>query len=136
MGCKAQVQSTCAGASGGAVVSADGCLVGLVTSNARHTSTGATLPNLNFCLAADALRPLWSALAAPPEGAGDALGATLARLDVSDSALSSMWALASQEGPQGQGCEEEAAGARLHRLLREKGVVGEAEGGPVALSRL
>ena len=32
--------------------------VGLVTSNARHNSSGATLPHLNFCIAAPQLRPL------------------------------------------------------------------------------
>ena len=118
------------------MVASDGCLVGLVTSNARHTSTGATLPNLNFCLAADALRPVWSALIASPPEAGEGLRSVLASLDISTPALSSVWALASQEGPNRQ-WQEEAAGARLQRLLREKGVGGEAEGGPLAyLSRL
>jgi S1-C subfamily serine protease len=47
------------GASGGACVNAQGKLVGLVTSNARH-ARGATLPHCNFCIAAAELRPLWA----------------------------------------------------------------------------
>jgi hypothetical protein len=47
------------GASGGALVNAQGQLVGLVTSNARH-ARGATLPHCNFCIAAAELRPLWN----------------------------------------------------------------------------
>jgi len=57
----ATVQS---GASGGAVLSPSGALVALVTSNARHTRSGAVIPNLNFGIAAPALRPLWDHLAA------------------------------------------------------------------------
>ena len=57
----ATVQS---GASGGAVLSPSGALVALVTSNARHTSSGAIIPNLNFGIAGPALRPLWDHLAA------------------------------------------------------------------------
>ena len=57
----ATVQS---GASGGAVLSPSGALIALVTSNARHTASGAVIPNLNFGIAAPALRPLWDHLAA------------------------------------------------------------------------
>jgi hypothetical protein len=46
------------GASGGAVVDGAGRLCGIVTSNAKH-SAGATLPHLNFCIAAEELRSLW-----------------------------------------------------------------------------
>lgn len=54
------------GASGGAVVSASGCLAALVTSNSRHAATGRPLPALNYSIAAAALRPLWDTLAAVP----------------------------------------------------------------------
>lgn len=47
------------GASGGALVDAQGQLVGLVTSNAKH-ARGATLPHCNFCIAAEELRPVWA----------------------------------------------------------------------------
>ncbi len=97
-----------AGASGGAVVNAAGQLVGLVTSNARHTS-GGTLPRLNFCVHVDELRPLWTwaaAWAPPPAGAparnfASAGGRTrmgasateLAALDRREEAAAALWAL-------------------------------------------
>mmetsp|Transcript_3040 Transcript_3040/g.7981 ORF Transcript_3040/g.7981 Transcript_3040/m.7981 type:complete len:427 (+) Transcript_3040:2-1282(+) len=45
------------GASGGALVSRQGKLLGLVTSNARHVS-GATLSRFNFCIALEELQPI------------------------------------------------------------------------------
>jgi S1-C subfamily serine protease len=93
-----------AGASGGALVSRGGALLGLVTSNARHGS-GATLPHLNFCISASELRPVveW-ALAQQQQqqqqqqergGAHDAQDGwrRLAQLDVRDAAGFRLWAL-------------------------------------------
>ena len=105
------------------MVGADGCLVGLVTSNARHAGTGAILPNLNFCLATEALRPLWALLAAQPgHGArtGSALQDTLRELDVGNEALKSVWALSMVAQPRDG--QPEQAGARLQRLLKQRGV--------------
>jgi hypothetical protein len=105
-----------AGVSGGAVVSADGVLQALVTSNARHSSSGATLPNLNFCLTAEALQPLWELLSGA-EIPLSTLQQRLRELDVSSPALSSMWAL-SRQSPYA----EEDAQSRMHRLLQDRGV--------------
>jgi hypothetical protein len=46
------------GGSGGAVVDADGRLIGLVTSAARH-SGGSMLPHLNFSIPVEALKPVF-----------------------------------------------------------------------------
>ncbi|NXJ05618.1 TYSD1 protease, partial [Odontophorus gujanensis] len=48
------LQSTCAvhaGSSGGPLLSTrDGCLLGIIASNARDNTTGTTYPHLNFCV--------------------------------------------------------------------------------------
>jgi peroxisomal leader peptide-processing protease len=91
-----------AGASGGALLDAAGRLLGLVTSNARH-ARGGTLPNLNFSIAADELRP-WMAWAAAWDRAASVCGpdgdaarhaalAALAALDIHDSGAAALWAL-------------------------------------------
>ncbi|NXI43223.1 TYSD1 protease, partial [Galbula dea] len=53
-GCPVMLQTTCAvhgGSSGGPLVSSrSGCLLGIVASNTRDTSAGATYPHLNFCI--------------------------------------------------------------------------------------
>lgn len=109
-----------AGASGGAVVTAGGCIAGLVTSNARFSSS-AILPNLNFAVAAAALRPLW-ALAQTPQGLTcDALQS----LDVKDDALGSLWKLTAP--PEKQGLSEVgrlkgSATERLAGLLSKSGL--------------
>ncbi|KAK6932596.1 hypothetical protein RJ641_002220, partial [Dillenia turbinata] len=46
------------GASGGAIVNSDGCMIGLVTSNARH-GAGAVIPHLNFSIPCAALEPIF-----------------------------------------------------------------------------
>lgn len=79
------------GASGGAVLDAQGHLVGLVTSNARHAS-GTTLPNLNFCIALDELRPVIDVIGRVREQHGD-LRSALSKLDVADVVLQRVWAL-------------------------------------------
>lgn len=54
------LQSTCAvhaGSSGGPLLSArDGCLLGIVASNARDNAAGTTYPHLNFCIPISLLR--------------------------------------------------------------------------------
>ena len=110
-----------AGASGGAVVDQSGRLVGLVTSNARHSSSGVVLPNLNFCLAAEALRPLWGLLTAAAEQdmSHSTLRQRLGELDVSSEALRGIWALSGRAGRPPQ----ENAQSRMERLLRQRGVM-------------
>ena len=110
-----------AGASGGAVVTAGGCIAGLVTSNARFSSSGAILPNLNFAVAAEALRPLW-ALAQTPQGL---TWHALQSLDVKDDALASLWKLTAP--PEKQGLSEvgrlkKSATERLAGLLSKRGL--------------
>ncbi len=104
------------GASGGAVIGLDGCMVGLVTSNARHSKTDRLLPKLNFSLPAEALQPLWRLLLSPaPVSTAD-----LVKLDVHTDVLASMWALSSppagdQKLPSGV--------SRLQDLLQQRGIV-------------
>ncbi len=104
-----------AGASGGAVIDRSGQLVGLVTSNARHSRTGSSLPNLNFSLTAHALRPLWQLLQGarvrPQQG-------TFEQLDITSSLLQSVWALTPHSDHAGQG-KGGAALQRLQHLLQQ-----------------
>jgi S1-C subfamily serine protease len=82
-----------AGASGGAVLAADGgYLLGLACSNARHASSGATLPHLAFAIAAPELRPLWT-WAEAGEAAGALDVAVLEALDADCPARRRLWAL-------------------------------------------
>ncbi|KAL0305718.1 UNVERIFIED_CONTAM: Glyoxysomal processing protease, glyoxysomal [Sesamum radiatum] len=46
------------GSSGGAVVNSDGCMIGLVTSNAKHGG-GTVIPHLNFSIPCAALEPIF-----------------------------------------------------------------------------
>ncbi|CAI5534396.1 unnamed protein product [Closterium sp. Naga37s-1] len=48
-----------AGASGGAVVNAQGEMIALVTSNAKHNRHGTILPHLNFSIPLSLLRPIF-----------------------------------------------------------------------------
>lgn len=107
-----------AGASGGAVVNADGCIVGITTSNARHSASGSTIPNLNFAVAVDALRSLWQ-LAAKPQG----LTCTaLQHLDIKDDALLDIWTIS--KPPERPGAYKENSrlqgSARLAELLSKR----------------
>lgn len=112
-----------AGTSGGAVVADDGSIAGLVTSNARFAASGAIIPNLNFVIAAETLKPIW-ALAQHPDGlTHDALQA----LDVQDAALASLWKLTAppkKEGPGSMGGTRGKAIAsdRLADLLSKAGL--------------
>ncbi len=114
-----------AGASGGAVVTADGCIAGITTSNARHSGSGSTIPNLNFAVAAEALQSLW-ALAAQPDGLRPEL---IRQLDVQDAALATIFTLSQppeQQNPAGQqplqGSRDKQGSARLAELLSKKGL--------------
>ena len=100
------------GASGGAVLEPDGSLIGLVTSNARHSKSGSTIPNLNFVIAAKVLAPIWQlATAGAPLSVAD-----LQMLDVQDPALTQLWAL---DSPEPSMPDPEPAGlARLTQLLQ------------------
>ena len=121
-----------AGASGGAVVNTDGCVVGITTSNARHSASGSTIPNLNFAVAADALQPLWQ-LAAQPCGLTPA---NLQELDIKDAALLDIWTISR---PPEQSLPEQKAdlsgqnrmqgSARLSQLL-SKNHVGDSHPKP------
>lgn len=123
-----------AGASGGAVVNADGCVVGITTSNARHSASGSTIPNLNFAVAVDALRPLWQ-LAAQPQGLNHT---ALRQLDIRDDALLDIWTISKppQQPGAGKGNSRPQGSARLAELLSKRrlgvqrstvdGVVGPA----------
>ncbi|XWS12621.1 hypothetical protein CRYUN_Cryun37aG0105800 [Craigia yunnanensis] len=74
------------GGSGGAVVNSDGCLVGLVTSNARHGG-GTVIPHLNFSIPSAVLMPIF-------EFARDMQDfSPLQNLDQPKEHLSSVWAL-------------------------------------------
>lgn len=114
-----------AGASGGAVMAGDGSVVGITTSNAKHSGSGSTIPNLNFAVAADALRPLW-ALAKEP---GFLTREALQRVDVEDPALAALFRLSTppeQQTPlhkQNSSDRVQKKGSeRLADLLSRKGL--------------
>ena len=107
-----------AGASGGAVVNADGCVVGITTSNARHSASGSTIPNLNFAVSVDALRSLWQ-LAAQPQGLTPTV---LQQLDIKDDALLDIWTISKPPERPGA-CKENSrlqGSARLAELLSKR----------------
>lgn len=110
------------GASGGALIDRTGALAGLVTSNAKHSRTGRTIPNLNFSIPTSV--PLWEVLQQR-----DVTPAQLANLDVADEAVSRIWALASWPPavPVVTGQQ------RLAKLLRGAGIdsslIGQDKGG-------
>jgi len=119
------------GASGGAVIGSDGCMVGLVTSNARHSKANRSLPNLNFSLPVEALQPLWRLLL----GEASLHIGELQKLDVNNEALTSMWALSDQT----PGIQADRGGAaHLQQLLQQKGIMRsiQTERSQPILSRL
>ncbi|XP_075523189.1 glyoxysomal processing protease, glyoxysomal [Primulina tabacum] len=74
------------GSSGGAVVNSDGCMIGLVTSNAKHGG-GTVIPHLNFSIPCAALEPVF-------EFSKDLQDfPILEELDKPNEHLSSVWAL-------------------------------------------
>ncbi|KAL0363398.1 UNVERIFIED_CONTAM: Glyoxysomal processing protease, glyoxysomal [Sesamum calycinum] len=74
------------GSSGGAVVNSDGCMIGLVTSNAKHGG-GTVIPHLNFSIPCAALEPIFKF----SKDMKDLL--LLEELDKPNEHLSSVWAL-------------------------------------------
>ncbi|XP_041990760.1 glyoxysomal processing protease, glyoxysomal-like isoform X1 [Salvia splendens] len=74
------------GSSGGAVVNSNGCMIGLVTSNAKHGG-GTVIPHLNFSIPCAALKPILK-LAEDMQNF-----AVLEELDKPNEHLSSIWAL-------------------------------------------
>lgn len=107
-----------AGASGGAVLDCRGRLVGLVTSNARHSKKGVSLPNLNFCLTAQALRPLCQLLL---DSHAQPRRRDFERVDITSPLLQSVWALRAETGDLG---DRKGGGAqRLQHLLQRGGLL-------------
>lgn len=104
-----------AGASGGAVIDAAGQLLGLVTSNTKHTATGHSLARLNYSLPATALRPLWNLLRSSPTADSEAIR----QLDADSPALRRVWALSSGLSPD---TGSDGGTERLQRLLKEKSI--------------
>ncbi|KAI4296775.1 hypothetical protein L6164_036700 [Bauhinia variegata] len=81
------------GASGGAVINSDGCMIGLVTSNARHGG-GTVIPHLNFSIPSAALAPIF-------KFSQDMQDLSLLQiLDEPNEYLSSIWALTRSESPK------------------------------------
>ncbi|NWV01866.1 TYSD1 protease, partial [Upupa epops] len=91
------LQTTCAvhgGSSGGPLLSSrSGCLLGIVASNTRDTSVGATYPHLNFCIPVALLQPL----VARYRCTGDP--AAFATLNRAGEEVRAVWRLQRQPGP-------------------------------------
>eukprot|EP00884_Botryococcus_braunii_P016592 jgi/Botrbrau1/3616/Bobra.0204s0012.2 len=79
-----------AGASGAAVVDVDGKMVGLVTSNARHTASQRLVQHLNFALPMHQLLPVFHWASQPPSSR---TVSSLATLDVASPAVARVWSL-------------------------------------------
>ncbi|KAI9074078.1 hypothetical protein K1719_043970 [Acacia pycnantha] len=81
------------GTSGGAVINSDGHMIGLVTSNARH-SGGTVIPHLNFSIPCAALAPIYAF-------SKDMKDLSLLRvLDEPDEYILSVWALMRPSSPK------------------------------------
>ena len=104
------------------MLSADGRLVGLVTSNTKHAGTQRSIPKLNYSIAAGALTPVVSILLQGPLNASK-----LAKLDrekrEEETKGSFLWSLrtppsvlANREGGRSQGA------GRLSELLQQSGM--------------
>lgn len=112
--------ATHSGASGGALLDAQGRLAAIITSNARHAS-GVTLPHMAFCIAAAELAPVmrWAAgqqlqLQQLQRGAGALDVSGLRALDVYD-ADAARWAGACALRPAlGAVAKPCAQGVRAH----------------------
>ncbi|XP_010057386.2 glyoxysomal processing protease, glyoxysomal [Eucalyptus grandis] len=81
------------GASGGLVVNFDGCMIGLITSNARHGG-GTVIPHLNFSIPCAALASIFKF----SEDMQDAT--VLQDLDRPNAEISSIWALMPSLAPK------------------------------------
>ncbi|XP_077221528.1 protease-like protein [Tasmannia lanceolata] len=80
------------GVSGGAVINADGHMIGLVTSNARHGG-GTLIPHLNFSIPCAALKPIFKF----SDGRDLSI---LHAMDEPNELLSSVWALMPPPSPR------------------------------------
>ena len=92
-----------------------GRLLGLVTSNTKHTATGSSLVRLNYSLPAAVLRPLWRLLRSSPSADVEAIR----QLDADSPALRRVWALSSGLSPD---TGSNGATERLQRLLSDKSI--------------
>ncbi|KAI6705173.1 hypothetical protein NL676_008135 [Syzygium grande] len=81
------------GASGGLVVNFDGCMIGLITSNARHGG-GTVIPHLNFSIPCAALAPIFKF----SQDMRDPM--VLQDLDRPNAEISSIWALMPSLAPK------------------------------------
>ncbi|KAI5080606.1 hypothetical protein GOP47_0003789 [Adiantum capillus-veneris] len=82
------------GGSGGAVVNENGHLIGLVTSNARH-SGGAVIPHLNFSIPYASLKPIFAFASGELKDPS-----VLSALAIPDEQLSAVWALVPPTPPR------------------------------------
>ena len=112
-----------AGASGGALVSAHQELLGLVTSNARHSASQQLIPNLNFSIAATALAPVWDVLLAQQISSSSDISVALKALDVCHESLCQVWDLTGPQGENGQIPVRSRGSSRLTQLLDDKGLI-------------
>lgn len=119
------------GGSGGAVVNEHGRLIGLVTSNARH-SGGAVIPHLNFSIPYASLKPIFSFASGEVKDPS-----TLSALGIPDEQLSAVWALvpptpprptqvlpflpglSNRDGSISQGLKDTEKGSRFAKFLAE-----------------
>lgn len=105
------------GASGGAVISSNGHMIGLVTSNARHGG-GTIIPHLNFSIPCAALEPVFKF--------SDTQDASILEiLDKPNELLSSVWALvppkSSKQLPELESKNyREGKGSRFSQFLAEQ----------------
>ncbi|KAL0905173.1 hypothetical protein M5K25_027358 [Dendrobium thyrsiflorum] len=105
------------GASGGAVISSNGHMIGLVTSNARHGG-GTIIPHLNFSIPCAALEPVFKF--------SDTQDASMLEiLDKPNELLSSVWALVptnskKQEPDLESKNYREGKGSRFSQFLAEQ----------------
>jgi len=107
------------GCSGGAVVDADGRLVGLVTGNAQRAN-GVTIPQLNFSLPVEVLQPLLEFASRYKCGDHQRAGAILNAFNVSDPEVAKIWRL--QGGPKLPTIKSSAVGNCEQQRLNRQGI--------------
>ncbi|KAK6917593.1 hypothetical protein RJ641_018344 [Dillenia turbinata] len=105
------------GASGGAIVNSDGCMIGLVTSNARH-GAGAVIPHLNFSIPCAALEPIF-------KFSKDMQNFSLLQdLNKQNEQLSSVWALmpslSPKPGPSLPYLPRDGKGSRFAKFMADQ----------------
>ncbi|CAA7409128.1 unnamed protein product [Spirodela intermedia] len=107
------------GMSGGAVISLDGRMAGLITSNVKHAG-GTTIPHLNFSLPCAALKPVFEFAEKPDRHFLDIL-------DKPNALLSSIWALVPPPPPSSRPQlphadlnGKEGKGSRFAKFLAER----------------